>query len=143
MPFKYSFEACGYVIAVQFKTIKNSLELTIQSLYSTLHDILCTVKPMGTYYPYASGSTGHTDVHRGFRTFLTHTATSYCCLMLKPLLWHASLNGKLPGYRQLGDGIYISSQVALICEQREVLVALNRGKRKKESFVNSTSFFYN
>lgn len=110
MLLKNSLKACGYVTVVWFKPITNSLKLAIQSFYSILHNILCTVKHMCTYYPYASGGTEHTDVQWCLYKFLTHTATSYCCLTLKPLLWHASLNGKLPGYRQLQDGISLHSK---------------------------------
>lgn len=140
MLLKNSFKACGYVIAVQFKP----LQILWNWLFkvSTLHNILCPTKCgyVCTYCPYASGGTEHGDVHGAstyFSLTLQVTAAALCWNLCSGML-------RLMANR-LGTGscktafLYFSSQVALSCSQRAVLVVLKRGKRK-ESFANSTSF---
>lgn len=118
---------------MQFKSITNSVKLAIQSFYSKLHYIWCTLEHVCTCYPYTNFSIEYTDVLQGSYRFLTHATTSYCCLMLKSLLWHASLNGKLPGYRQLRDGIsLLFKSSSTYCAQRAVLEVLNGKKKKKK-----------
>lgn len=118
---------------MQFKSITTSVKLAIQSFYSKLHYIWCTLEHVCTCYRYTNFSIEYTDVLQGSYRFLTHATTSYCCLMLKSLLWHASLNGKLPGYRQLWDGIsLLFKSSSTYCAQRAVLEVLNEKKKEKK-----------